>query len=71
MATIQNMCVPLKAPLNDGDTETQTKGCRANNPDICAFNLIESVCAFSSPDGICKHPSKAWKKQYQKLLEDK
>lgn len=71
MAVPKEMCVPFKAPLNKGDTESQTKGCRANNPDICAFNLIEGVCAFSSSDGICKHPSKAWKKQYYKLLEEK
>lgn len=59
--------VPFQAPLNKNDTEQQTEGCRANNPDICAFNLIPGVCAFMSSDGICRHPSKAWKKQYQKL----
>ena len=59
----KNFCVPFNAPLNKEDTEEQTKGCRANNPDICAFNGI----TFTRPDCICKKPSRAWKKQYAKL----
>ena len=50
--------VSFNAPLNELDTEVQTYGCRANNPDICAF---------TSEDGICRKPSRAWKKQYHKL----
>ena len=57
----------LKAPLNLGDGENQTYGCRANNPDICGNNGIPNVCAFESEDCICKKPSKAWKKQYKRL----
>ncbi len=59
--------IPFNAPLHSLDTETQTYGCRANNPDICANNSIANICAFASEDGICKKPSRAWKKQYQKL----
>lgn len=59
--------VPFNSPLNDLDTEQQTYGCRANNPDICVHNSIVGVCAFSSSDCICKKPSRAWKKQFQKL----
>ena len=59
--------VPFHAPLNPRDTEDQTVGCRANNPDICKNNGIPGVCAFECADGICRMPSKAWKKQYQKL----
>lgn len=59
--------VPFSAPLNEGDSEEQTYGCRQNNPGICGANGIEGVCAFVSEDSICKRPSKAWKKQYQKL----
>lgn len=44
----------LTAPLNEGDTEIQTYGCRANNPDICKNCFVENVCAFTSPDHICK-----------------
>ena len=52
--------------LNKLDTEIQTFGCRQKNPDICSSNGIENVCAFASKDGICKKPSRAWKKQFQK-----
>ena len=61
--------IPFAASLNEVDTETQTYGCRANNPDICANNGLNGVCAFASADCICKKPSRAWKKQYYKLKE--
>lgn len=61
--------IPFSAPLNEADTETQTYGCRANNPDICAYNELQGVCAFVTEDCICKRPSRAWKKQYVKLKE--
>lgn len=59
--------IKFDAPLNELDTENQTYGCRANNPDICSNNSIPGVCAFSSDDFVCKKPSRAWKKQYNKL----
>lgn len=59
--------IPFNSPLNELDTETRTYGCRQNNPDICANNSIPDVCAFTSADCICKKPSRAWKRQYQKL----
>lgn len=59
--------VAFNEPLRIDDTEMQTYGCRANNPDICANNGIINICAFSSEDGICRRPSRAWKKQYLKL----
>ena len=61
--------VPFNDPLNSEDTESQTLGCRANNPDICANNGIEGICAFASSDGICKKPSRAWKKKFAELKE--
>ena len=61
--------IPFNAPLNKEDTEYQIYGCRANNPDICANCYLPDVCAFASEDGICKKPSRAWKKQYAKLKE--
>lgn len=63
----KDLHVPFHAPLNEGDTELQTIGCRANNPDICANNGIPGLCAFSSDDGICRKPSRAWKKKYNDL----
>lgn len=61
--------IAFNAPLQKGDTESQTYGCRASNPDICGSNGIPNICAFASIDCICKKPSKAWKKQYHKLCE--
>lgn len=61
--------IPFRAPLNDKDSDSQTFGCRANNPDICKNNSIENICAFVCEDCICKAPSKAWKKQFAKLKE--
>lgn len=65
--SMKDLKVPFNAPLNELDTEKQTYGCRANNPDICANNLITNICAFTSEDCICRKPSRAWKKQYHKL----
>lgn len=62
-----NLKIPFNAELNKLDTEEQTYGCRANNPDICANCYLPDICAFSSDDSICKKPSRAWKKQYQIL----
>lgn len=62
--------VSFNAPLCEFDSEEQTYGCRQNNPDICGSNDIEGICVFSSEDGICKRPSKAWKKQYNKLKSE-
>ena len=61
--------VKFSAPLQPGDSELQTIGCRHTNPDICGSNGLAAVCAFVKSDGICTKPSNAWKKQYNKLLE--
>lgn len=61
----------LKTPLHPEDTESQTYGCRANNPDICKNCYVEGVCAFSSQDKICKSPSAKWKKYYVQLQEER
>lgn len=63
----KNLKIPFNAPLNEQDTESQTYGCRQNNPDICGYNGLSGTCAFASKDGICRKASRAWKKQYQKL----
>lgn len=63
----KDLSIPFNAPLHSQDTELQTYGCRANNPDICGNNGLLNVCAFSSEDCICKKPSRAWKKQYAKF----
>lgn len=67
----KNLRYSLKAPLNDGDTATQTYGCRANNPDICKNCYVDGICAFASADNICKNPSVKWKKYYMQLKENR
>ena len=62
-----NLRVAFSAPLNPNDSDIQTFGCRQNNPDICGNNGIEGICAFASTDGICRKPSRAWKKKYYEL----
>lgn len=65
----KELCIPIRSPLNEHDTEKQTYGCRQSNPDICGYCYIEGTCAFSSIDKICKHPSAKWKKIYKELKE--
>ncbi|MGN0606227.1 MAG: hypothetical protein ACI4JM_06870 [Oscillospiraceae bacterium] len=65
-----NIKIPFRAPLNLQDSENQTYGCRANNPNICANCHLDGVCAFVTDDSICRRPSKAWKKQYEKLKNE-
>ena len=65
----KNLHIDFNEKLNELDSETQTYGCRQKIPDICSSNGIENLCAFVSQDCICKKPSRAWKKQYQKLKE--
>jgi hypothetical protein len=54
-------------PLKEGDTLTQTVGCRHTNPNICSKNSMENVCAFVRRDGLCLAPPLSWKKQFVKL----
>ena len=61
--------ISFNAPLNPQDNDTQTYGCRQNNPDICGNNGLPGICAFVCVDCICHKPSRAWKKQYQKLKD--
>lgn len=61
--------VPFDVLLNGKDSEIQTHGCMQNNPDICGSNGLGGICAFASDDGICRKPTRAWKKQYAKLKE--
>lgn len=63
--------IKFNAPLNELDSESQTYGCRANNPSICSYCYMPKVCAFVTEDKICRQPSKRWSKQYQKLKAEK
>ena len=57
-------------PLQNGDSESQTVGCRHTNPDACARRSLRTVCAFVRDDGICREPAKSWPRQYRKLRGD-
>ncbi len=50
-------------PLHEKDTETQTYGCRCNNPDICV-NCGLATCGLYNESHICTTPSRAWKKVF-------
>jgi len=65
------MKIDRNSPLNPQDSPAQTYGCRHTNPTICADNGMEDVCAFVRGDKICKKPPLGWKKQYEKLLNEK
>lgn len=67
----KNLHFKFRDPLNEQDTEQQTYGCRQNNPEICGNNGMDGICAFVREDHICQKPSRAWKKQFQKLKENK
>lgn len=66
----KDLHIDFNSKLNIQDTEFQTYGCRQKNPDICSSNGIENICAFASQDCICKKPSRAWKKQFEKLKNE-
>ncbi len=68
--TEKDLRIPFSAPLNSGDGEKTTYGCRANNPDICKNNGIEGICAFAPNDYVCKAPSRAWTKKYESLKSE-
>ena len=42
----KDLKIPFNAPLNEKNTELQTYGCKANNPDICANNELEGILCF-------------------------
>lgn len=58
----------FNAPLHKADAPDKTYGCRAYNPNICSNADIPQICAFVRSDGMCMKPSRAWKKQFYKLL---
>jgi len=55
------------APLQPGDTDLVTRGCRHTNPSICRKNAMPSVCAFVRRDGMCHAPPASWPRQYLRL----
>jgi len=58
---------PVVAPLQPGDRENRTVGCRLSNPNVCLRHSLEGKCAFVREDGVCLVPPTSWKKQYARL----
>lgn len=66
----KELCFDFNAPLNRGDSESTTYGCRHTNPDICGSCYLENICAFCTSSHLCLKPSVRWKKQYIQLKEE-
>ena len=66
----KSLLIDRNAALKPQDSPCQTYGCRYHNPDNCANNAMENICAFVKADKICKQPPKSWAKQYEKLMGD-
>ena len=64
-----SLVIETSAPLNSQDSPHQTYGCRHQNPNNCANNSMENVCAFVTADNICLKPPTGWPRQYEKLLK--
>ena len=58
-------------PLADGDSKTQTVGCRHSKPDNCRNNGLAGKCAFCRPDNVCLLPPRSWPQKFWKLSENK
>jgi hypothetical protein len=65
-ATKEEQAERFHAPLQPGDTEAKTVGCRHTNPDICGKNGMD-VCAFVRADGVCHAPPRSWSAQFLRL----
>ena len=61
--------IEIGASLNPQDSPRQTYGCRHRNPNNCASNSMENVCAFVTANNICLKPPTRWARQYEKLLK--
>lgn len=64
---VERMNSNRNRPLQKGETEEKTLGCRYSRPDICAKHSLPEVCAFVTKDGVCYEPPNSWNKLYKKL----
>lgn len=61
------MKIDQRRSLSDLDTEFQTVGCRAFNPNNCRNHSTEKKCAFVKDDDLCLLPPKSWKKIFGEI----
>jgi len=55
-------------PIQPGETETKTVGCRHGNALNCGRNGIDKVCALVRADGMCLEPPSSWVRFYRGVL---
>jgi hypothetical protein len=55
-------------PVQPGETESKTIGCRHGNRLNWGRNGIPNVCALVRGDGICLAPPSSWTSYYRKLV---
>ena len=67
--SFSHLVIEPSAPLHSQDSSCQTYGCRYRNPNNCASNSMENVCAFVTANNICLKPPTRWARQYEKLLK--
>ena len=55
-------------PVQPGEPETKTIGCRHSNNQSCGRNGIDKVCALVRDDGICLAPPSSWTRFYRAVV---
>lgn len=63
----KKLIIPFNALLNTKDMKSTIYMCRQNKLNICGINGLLNNCTFTHFNGICQKPSRAWKRQYNKL----
>jgi len=61
--------VPFNYSIIISDTQIKTWGCYQSNLETYANNVTPEICAFITDDFICRKPSRACIKQYNKLKQ--
>ena len=56
------------APVQPGESESRTVGCRYKRSRDCPKNRMRNVCAFVREDGICLAPPVTWKRHWRKIV---
>jgi hypothetical protein len=52
-------------PVQPGETDAQTIGCKHSNKLNCGRNGMPKVCALVREDGMCLAPPSSWVRYYR------
>jgi hypothetical protein len=55
------------APVQPGESESRTLGCRHRNACHCKDNRAPKVCALVRSDHVCLAPPATWRIHYRRL----